>query len=94
VAESIEYNVGVKWLVGWLIGIHFTSVDGDQVHHLASRRAYTTCLAMELQCCYTTLESISCLRGYCYHFRTAAPLPVEETERDMYIRVVSLHSEA
>ena len=31
------------WLVGWLVGIHFTSVDGDQVHHLASRRAYTTC---------------------------------------------------
>ena len=49
---------------------------------------------MELQCCYTTLESISCLRGYCYHFRAAAPLPAEETERGMYIKVVSLHSEA
>ena len=49
---------------------------------------------MELQCCYTTLESISRLRGYCYLFRAAAPLPVEETERGMYIRVVSLHSEA
>lgn len=43
---------------------------------------------MELQRCYTTLESISCLRGYYYHFRAAAPLPVENTERGMYIRWV------
>ena len=42
----------------------------------------------------TTLESISCLRGYCYHFRDTAPLPVGETERCMYIRVISLHFKA
>ena len=33
----------VSWLVGWLVGINFTSGDEDQVHHLASRRAYTKC---------------------------------------------------
>ena len=30
-------------LVGSLVGIHFSCVDGVEVHHLASRRAYTTC---------------------------------------------------
>ena len=29
-------------LVGWLVFI-LRLVDGDEIHHLASRRAYTTC---------------------------------------------------
>jgi len=42
---------------------------------------------MDLQYCYATLESIACVRGYCYHFRTTAPLPVEETKQFVYIGV-------
>ena len=35
----------------------------------------------------TTLESISCVRGYCYHVRTTAPRPVGKTEQFVCIRV-------
>jgi hypothetical protein len=43
VLKQLSITSALGGLVGWLVGIHFSSVDGDEVHHLASRRAYTTC---------------------------------------------------
>src|SRR5689334_21874497 len=73
------------WLVGWLVFIlrllmRIKSPISPPEGHIRRAKLWNYSAA-------TTLESISCLRGYCYHFRTTAPLPVRETEQFVYIRV-------